>query len=194
MDCGFRIADFSLRRTFLVDHGPWSTGRVCERPAIAICNRQSTNRQSEIGNRQSRLVLASASPRRAEILRSLGIPFSVLPTDTCEDVHPGETAQLGLHHQVLDQDEKRLGVLGRAEKPGDIVGDGLGDLPCRNGMSNDGLGIVIVGNWKRGDAVGIAPSSSEGAGSPSSGYVRGPTISTFVVTGSLTETVPSRSS
>ena len=37
------------------------------------------------------------------------------------------------------------------------------------GMSNDGFGIVIVGNWKRGDAVGSAPSSSEGAGSPSSG-------------------------
>src|SRR5438477_2573047 len=52
----------------------------------------TSHRQSAIGNRQSRLVLASASPRRAEILRSLGIPFSVLPTDICEDVHPGETA------------------------------------------------------------------------------------------------------
>ena len=46
---------------------------------------------------------------------------------------------------------------------------GVGDLPCRNGMSNDGFGIVIVGNWKRGDAVGSTPSSSDGAGSPSSG-------------------------
>lgn len=39
------------------------------------------------------LVLASASPRRAEILRSLGIPFTVLPTDTPEEPRPGEGAQ-----------------------------------------------------------------------------------------------------
>jgi len=50
------------------------------------------NRQSAIGNRQSLLILASASPRRAEILRSLGIPFTVLPTDVAEDLVPGETA------------------------------------------------------------------------------------------------------
>jgi septum formation protein len=41
----------------------------------------------------SPLVLASASPRRAEILRSLGIPFRVLPADVAEDVLPGETAE-----------------------------------------------------------------------------------------------------
>ena len=40
----------------------------------------------------SRLVLASASPRRAEILRSLGIPFEVVPTDIAEETRPGETA------------------------------------------------------------------------------------------------------
>jgi septum formation protein len=39
------------------------------------------------------LVLASASPRRAEILRSLGIPFTVLPTDIPEEPLPGETAE-----------------------------------------------------------------------------------------------------
>jgi septum formation protein len=39
------------------------------------------------------LILASASPRRAEILRSLGIPFMVRPTDTPEEVLPGETAE-----------------------------------------------------------------------------------------------------
>jgi septum formation protein len=41
----------------------------------------------------SRLVLASASPRRAEILTSLGIPFTVLPTDIPEEPLPGETAE-----------------------------------------------------------------------------------------------------
>jgi nucleoside triphosphate pyrophosphatase len=39
------------------------------------------------------LVLASASPRRAEILRSLGIPFSIRPVNLSEDPLPGETAE-----------------------------------------------------------------------------------------------------
>jgi septum formation protein len=41
----------------------------------------------------SRLVLASASPRRAEILRSLGIPFRVRPAEIPEEPLPGETAE-----------------------------------------------------------------------------------------------------
>src|SRR5262245_20099673 len=39
------------------------------------------------------VVLASASPRRAEILGSLGIPFVVRPVDILEDPLPGETAE-----------------------------------------------------------------------------------------------------
>jgi septum formation protein len=38
-----------------------------------------------------RLVLASASPRRREILKAAGIPFSVLPTDVPEVQRPGES-------------------------------------------------------------------------------------------------------
>jgi len=38
-----------------------------------------------------RLVLASASPRRAEILRTLGLPFEVSAPDVDEAVVPGET-------------------------------------------------------------------------------------------------------
>ncbi len=41
----------------------------------------------------SRLILASASPRRAEILTSLGILFAVHPTDVPEEPTPGETAE-----------------------------------------------------------------------------------------------------
>jgi septum formation protein len=41
----------------------------------------------------TRLVLASASPRRAEILRSLGIPFEVRPVDIDESPLPAETAE-----------------------------------------------------------------------------------------------------
>ncbi len=39
------------------------------------------------------LVLASASPRRAEILRNAGIPFVVRPADVDEAVLPGETPE-----------------------------------------------------------------------------------------------------
>jgi septum formation protein len=39
------------------------------------------------------LVLASASPRRAEILRSLGIPFTAHPVSLEETPLPGETAE-----------------------------------------------------------------------------------------------------
>jgi septum formation protein len=38
-----------------------------------------------------RLVLASASPRRAELLRSVGLEFEVLPADIDESVQTGET-------------------------------------------------------------------------------------------------------
>ena len=39
------------------------------------------------------LILASASPRRAEILRSLGIPFEIAPAHIREEMLPGETAE-----------------------------------------------------------------------------------------------------
>jgi septum formation protein len=39
----------------------------------------------------SRLVLASASPRRSELLRSVGLGFDVLPADIDESTRPGET-------------------------------------------------------------------------------------------------------
>lgn len=41
------------------------------------------------------LVLASASPRRAHILRSLGIPFLIRPADVDEALSPGEDADAG---------------------------------------------------------------------------------------------------
>jgi len=40
-----------------------------------------------------RLVLASSSPRRAEILTSLGIPFVADAADVAEEILPGETGE-----------------------------------------------------------------------------------------------------
>ena len=41
----------------------------------------------------SYLVLASGSPRRAEILRTLGIPFTLDPPQVSEELLPGETGE-----------------------------------------------------------------------------------------------------
>jgi septum formation protein len=46
--------------------------------------------KSEVRN--PKLVLASASPRRSEILASLGIPFTVSPVDIAEELRAGESA------------------------------------------------------------------------------------------------------
>lgn len=40
-----------------------------------------------------RLVLASASPRRAELLRQIGLPFETRPVDLDESLLPGESAE-----------------------------------------------------------------------------------------------------
>jgi septum formation protein len=39
---------------------------------------------------ESTVVLASASPRRSELMNLAGIPCAVIPADICEDVLPGE--------------------------------------------------------------------------------------------------------
>jgi septum formation protein len=39
------------------------------------------------------LILASASPRRRQLLEEAGVRFSVIPSGAAEDVHPGETPE-----------------------------------------------------------------------------------------------------
>lgn len=43
-------------------------------------------------NNHGSIVLASASPRRTELMTLAGIEFSVVPADICEDALPGEAA------------------------------------------------------------------------------------------------------
>jgi septum formation protein len=64
----------------------------------------------------TRLVLASSSPRRAEILTALGIPFLVTPADVDETVAPGES---GLQAAVRLAREKA--AVGAARRPDDWV-------------------------------------------------------------------------
>jgi septum formation protein len=49
-----------------------------------------------------KIVLASASPRRVELLRSLGLHFEVVPSDAVEhDEHPISPRDLALHNAQL---------------------------------------------------------------------------------------------
>ncbi len=46
-------------------------------------------RQPAMKNNHGTIILASASPRRTELMALAGIEFSVVPADICEDVLPG---------------------------------------------------------------------------------------------------------
>ena len=59
----------------------------------------------------SRLLLASASPRRADLLRAAGFEFDVLPADVDEAVHAGELPE---HYVRRLADAKAAAVLGAA--------------------------------------------------------------------------------
>jgi septum formation protein len=52
------------------------------------------------------MILASASPRRAELLRSAAIPFTVDVADISEEVHPGEHPRE--HAQRLAQEKAEV--------------------------------------------------------------------------------------
>ncbi|MDD2850762.1 MAG: Maf family nucleotide pyrophosphatase [Desulfuromonadaceae bacterium] len=45
-----------------------------------------------MGNNQDAIVLASASPRRVELMTLAGMQFTVVPADICEEQHPEEEA------------------------------------------------------------------------------------------------------
>jgi septum formation protein len=62
------------------------------------------------------LVLASASPRRAEILTALGIPFTVVATDVDETVAPGESGRAAASRLAAEK-----AAASAALRPGDWV-------------------------------------------------------------------------
>ena len=60
------------------------------------------------------LVLASASPRRARLLRELGVEFEVVVSHVDESLHPGESGELAAERLAR---EKALAVASRTELP-----------------------------------------------------------------------------
>src|SRR5690349_20436881 len=63
-----------------------------------------------------RLILASASPRRAELLQAARVPFDVLPVDVDERFYPNETPE----HAVARLAELKA-VAAMAQCPEDVV-------------------------------------------------------------------------
>lgn len=79
----------------------------------------------------SRLILASASPRRAELLAQIGVPFEVVPADIDETPKPGEAPEAYVERLAREKAlavagaESRLPVLGSDTSVvigGDILG------------------------------------------------------------------------
>ena len=50
-----------------------------------------------------RLILASASPRRKELLEQIGVEFSLHPVDTDESMRPGETVSAHVRRLALEK-------------------------------------------------------------------------------------------
>lgn len=63
-------------------------------------------------NNNNRIVLASASPRRSELMALAGIAFDVTPADICEDVLPGEQPD---EHVMRLSREKAQAVAAKTE-------------------------------------------------------------------------------
>jgi septum formation protein len=64
-----------------------------------------------------RLVLASGSPRRSELLALLGLPFDVIPVDLDESVRPGESAVDLVRRLAID----KAGAIGDSDAGGLVV-------------------------------------------------------------------------
>jgi len=65
-----------------------------------------------------RLVLASASPRRAELLAAAGYAFTIDPADVDESEHPGERPE---NYVLRVARDKARTVAARRRDPGEIV-------------------------------------------------------------------------
>jgi septum formation protein len=135
------------------------------------------------------LVLASASPRRQELLRNAGIPFEVRPTEIAEDPLPGEGAKECAERLAR---EKALAV--SRQRPHDVVlgadtvvvidnvilgkpadrGDAARMLRMLSGREHQvitGVCLVLSGQWsvartegQKGDPQGLKPSFLVGLG------------------------------
>lgn len=68
------------------------------------------------------IYLASASPRRQELLRQLGIAFEVMPSNLVEEVLPGEAPVDYVVHVARDKARRVAGQLRAQGRAGPVLG------------------------------------------------------------------------
>jgi septum formation protein len=70
-----------------------------------------------IQNSNMRLILASASPRRAELLRAAGFTFDIVVADVDESIHPDETPAEYVRRLAAEKSAAGQAAVARVEPP-----------------------------------------------------------------------------
>ena len=68
-----------------------------------------------------RLVLASASPRRAELLRAAGFEFDTVSVDIDETVHPGESPDAYVRRLASAKSARALSIVSPRRADDDVI-------------------------------------------------------------------------
>ncbi len=115
------------------------------------------------------LILASASPRRKELLEQIGVGFQVQPVDMDESMRPGEAVQQ--HVKRLAIEKARLGYVRASQQENDLAvlaadtvveieGEVLGK-PVNNGQAATFLARLSGRKHKVHTAVALVTGSNE---------------------------------
>jgi len=115
------------------------------------------------------LILASASPRRKELLEQIGVEFQVQPVDMDESMQPGEGVQQ--HVKRLAIEKARLGYVRASQQENDLAvlaadtvveieGEVLGK-PVNNGQAATFLARLSGRKHKVHTAVALVTGSNE---------------------------------
>src|SRR5437899_2669884 len=91
-----------------------------------------------------RLLLASASPRRAELLRAAGFSFDTLVVDVDETPQPGEAPSTYVRRLAMEKSARGLALVHGPAEAGHVRGD----------KARDFHGPATVGHYVRRDARG----------------------------------------
>ncbi|MEQ1909592.1 MAG: Maf family protein [Vicinamibacterales bacterium] len=95
-----------------------------------------------------RLVLASASPRRAELLTAAGFAFEVLAVDVDERVRPGEAASEYVRRLAIEKASVALARLTLSAEPGEDAQDPNQTRhqvqPSNLGGHSENVGLLVV--------------------------------------------------
>ena len=90
-----------------------------------------------------RLILASASPRRAELLRSAGYTFDIVVADVDESIRPGETPSTYVRRLAADK-SLRVGADLRVGPGGHVIGGGDTGPPLQADVVILGADTTVV--------------------------------------------------